>query len=141
MVDCPGAGQHRRTIGIERLSAPPDHTETIVRPQAEALWWLGTAVRKKTFCKMLYESAARADTVRCPNVEDLRTADRRSQIDAREGLSRGSTGSSAPHSSCPASSPLSSRSATSRATSPALVRAAQDERPWFARFVRGVVVS
>jgi hypothetical protein len=141
MVACPGVDQHRRTIGIERLSAPPDRTETIVRPQAEALWWLGTAVRKKTFCKMLYESAARADTVRCPNVEDPLAADKRSQIGAREGLSSGSTGNPAPHRSCPASSPVSSRSTTSRATSPALVRAAQDERPWSARFVRDVVVS
>ncbi|MEU0009610.1 hypothetical protein ABZ079_36775 [Streptomyces sp. NPDC006314] len=59
------------TIGIERRPAPPDRTKALAENQIAALWCLDVALREKTFWKMLYESAARADEVLCLNVDDL----------------------------------------------------------------------
>lgn len=59
------------TVGIERRPAPPDRTKALAENQIAALRRLGVALREKTFWKMLYESAARADEVLCLNVEDL----------------------------------------------------------------------
>ncbi|MFE2184896.1 site-specific integrase [Streptomyces sp. NPDC059455] len=50
-----------------------------------ALWRLDVALREKTFWKMLYESAARADEVLCLNVEDLYPQDKRGKITAKGG--------------------------------------------------------
>ncbi|KUN57203.1 hypothetical protein AQJ46_48390 [Streptomyces canus] len=59
------------------------------RPLAEnqiaALWRLDFSLREKTFWKMLYESAARADEVLCLNVEDLYPQDKRGKITAKGG--------------------------------------------------------
>jgi integrase len=49
------------TIGIERRPAPPDRTKALAENQIAALWRLDVALWEKTFWKMLYESAARAD--------------------------------------------------------------------------------
>ncbi|WP_079148384.1 site-specific integrase [Streptomyces agglomeratus] len=57
---------------------------------------LGLALREKTFWKMLYESAARADEVLCLNVEDLYPQDKRGKITAKGGRRSGFTGSPAP---------------------------------------------
>jgi integrase/recombinase XerD len=73
------------TIGIERRPAPPDRTKALAENQIEALWQLNASVRDKTFWKMLYESAARADEVLCLNVEDLFTADKRGKIQSKGG--------------------------------------------------------
>ncbi|MFE5940829.1 hypothetical protein ACFQ69_36495 [Streptomyces sp. NPDC056470] len=52
------------TIGIERRPAPPDRTKALSENQIAALWCLDVSPRKKTCWKMLYESAARADTAK-----------------------------------------------------------------------------
>ncbi|KAB1990877.1 site-specific integrase [Streptomyces triticiradicis] len=53
--------------------------------QIAALWRLDVSLREKTFWKMLYESAARADEVLCLNVEDLYPQDKRGKITAKGG--------------------------------------------------------
>ncbi|GAA2350322.1 hypothetical protein SVIO_025080 [Streptomyces violaceusniger] len=54
---------------------------------------------------MLYESAARADEVLCLNVEDLYPQGKRGRITAKGRRPSGFTGSPAPPSHCPDSSP------------------------------------
>lgn len=54
-------------------------------PGIAALWRLNVSPREKTFWKMLYESAARADEVLCLNVEDLYPQDKRGRITAEGG--------------------------------------------------------
>ncbi len=49
-----------QTIGIARRSALPARTQALAENQIAALWRLDVARRKKTFWKMLYESAPRA---------------------------------------------------------------------------------
>lgn len=73
------------TIGIERRPAPPDRTKALAENQIAALWRLDAALREKTFWKMLYESAARADEVLCLNVEDPYPQDKRGKITAKGG--------------------------------------------------------
>ncbi|MFJ5725708.1 tyrosine-type recombinase/integrase [Streptomyces sp. NPDC093149] len=73
------------TIGIERRPAPPDRTRALAENQIAALWRLDASLREKTFWKMLYESAARADEVLCLNVEDLYPQDKRGRITAKGG--------------------------------------------------------
>ncbi|MFE4675583.1 hypothetical protein [Streptomyces sp. NPDC056721] len=73
------------TIGIERRPAPPDRTKALAENQIAALWRLDVALREKTFWKLLYESAARADEVLCLNVEDLYSQDKRGRITAKGG--------------------------------------------------------
>ncbi|MFF7994763.1 hypothetical protein ACFZDG_33950 [Kitasatospora xanthocidica] len=73
------------TIGIERRPAPPDRTKALAENQIAALWRLDVSLREKTFWKMLYESAARADEVLCLNVEDLYPQDKRGKITAKGG--------------------------------------------------------
>ncbi|MCL6735931.1 hypothetical protein [Streptomyces neyagawaensis] len=49
-------------------------------------WIVGDpTLREKTFWKLLYESAARADEELCLNVEDLYPQDRRGKITAKDG--------------------------------------------------------
>ncbi|MEU1895733.1 site-specific integrase [Streptomyces pristinaespiralis] len=57
------------TIGIERRPAPPDRTKALAENQIAALWRLDVGLREKTFWKLHYESAARADKVLCLSVE------------------------------------------------------------------------
>ncbi|MGW2426610.1 hypothetical protein ACWC0C_46980 [Streptomyces sp. NPDC001709] len=71
------------TVGIERRPAPPDRTKALAENQIAALWSLDVGLREKTQWKMLYESAARADEVLCPNVEDLYPQDKRGRITAK----------------------------------------------------------
>ncbi|GAA3305790.1 hypothetical protein GCM10020295_60460 [Streptomyces cinereospinus] len=66
-------------------AAPPDRTKSLAENQIAALWRLDVALREKTFWKMLYESAARADEVLCLNVEDLYPQDKRGKITAKGG--------------------------------------------------------
>ncbi|MET8965852.1 site-specific recombinase [Streptomyces sp. NPDC004074] len=73
------------TIDIERRPAPPDRTKALAENQIASLWCLEVSLREKTFWKMLYESAARADGVLCLNVEDLYPADKRGKIIAKGG--------------------------------------------------------
>jgi integrase/recombinase XerD len=71
---------------IERRPAPPDRTKALSKPQITALWVLDdVAVREKTFWKMLYESAARADEILCLNIEELFPADKRGRVVSKGG--------------------------------------------------------
>ncbi|MFD3734590.1 site-specific recombinase [Streptomyces sp. NPDC058632] len=73
------------TTGIERRPAPPDRTKALAENQITSLWCLDVSLREKTFWRMLYESAARADEVLCLNGEDLCPADKRGKIIAKGG--------------------------------------------------------
>lgn len=73
--------RHRAAAG----TPPPDRTKALAENQIAALWRLGVALREKTFWKMPYESAARADEVLCLNVEDLYPQDKRDRITAKGG--------------------------------------------------------
>ncbi|MEE1806166.1 tyrosine-type recombinase/integrase [Streptomyces sp. BE133] len=73
------------TIGIERRPAPPDLTKALSKPQITALWQLDPSVREKTFWKLLYESAARADEILCLNIEELFPADKRGRVVSKGG--------------------------------------------------------
>ncbi|MFJ8604497.1 hypothetical protein ACIREM_38490 [Streptomyces shenzhenensis] len=64
---------------------PPDRTKALTENQISALWRLDVSLREKTFWKMLYESAARADEVLCLNVEGLYPQDKRGRITAKGG--------------------------------------------------------
>ncbi|MFK4149582.1 tyrosine-type recombinase/integrase [Streptomyces sp. NPDC004065] len=73
------------TIGIERRPAPPDRTKALSKPQITALWQLDASVREKTFWKLLYESAARADEILCLNIEELFPSDKRGRVVSKGG--------------------------------------------------------
>ncbi|MFF7652467.1 tyrosine-type recombinase/integrase [Streptomyces sp. NPDC007983] len=73
------------TIGIERRRAPPDRTKALSENQIAALWRLDVGLREKTFWKLLYESAARADEVLCLNVEDLYPQDKHGKVTSKGG--------------------------------------------------------
>ncbi|MEV5082568.1 site-specific integrase [Streptomyces sp. NPDC056159] len=73
------------TIGIERRPAPPDRTKALSKPQITALWQLDASVREKTFWKLLYQSAARADEILCLNIEELCPADKRGRVISKGG--------------------------------------------------------
>ncbi|MDT9697947.1 hypothetical protein [Streptomyces sp. P17] len=93
------------TIGIERRPVPPDRTKALAENQIAALWRLDVALREKTFWKMLYESAARADEVLCLNVEDLYPQDKRGKITAKGGATEWIHLPSGTPSSCPPDRP------------------------------------
>lgn len=73
------------TIGIERRPAPPDRTKALAENQIAALRRLDVSLEEKTFWKMLYESAARADEVLCLNKEGMYPQDKRGRIAAKGG--------------------------------------------------------
>jgi integrase/recombinase XerD len=73
------------TVGIERRPAPPDRTKALSKPQIAALWALEASVREKTFWKLLYESAARAEEILCLNIEELFPADKRGRVVSKGG--------------------------------------------------------
>ncbi|MEV6840386.1 site-specific integrase [Streptomyces sp. NPDC051133] len=73
------------TTGIERRPVPPDRTKALSKPQIAALWALEASVREKTFWKLLYESAARAEEILSLNIEVLLPADRRGRIVSKGG--------------------------------------------------------
>ncbi|MFC8739214.1 tyrosine-type recombinase/integrase [Streptomyces sp. NPDC057144] len=75
------------TIGIERRPASSDRTKALSKPQITALWQLEASIREKTFWKLLYESAARADETLCLNIEELLPADRRGRVVSEGGAS------------------------------------------------------
>ncbi|MFI1840126.1 hypothetical protein [Streptomyces olivaceoviridis] len=68
-----------------RRPAPPDRTKALSENQIAALLRLDVGLREKTFWKLLYESAARADEVLCLNVDDLYPQDKRGRITAKGG--------------------------------------------------------
>jgi integrase/recombinase XerD len=85
MVAGPRVIEADPTIGIERRPAPPDRTKALSKPQITALWQLNASVREKTFWKLLYESAARADEILCLNIEGLFPPDKRGRVVSKGG--------------------------------------------------------
>ncbi|MEU6825400.1 hypothetical protein ABZ921_32685 [Streptomyces atriruber] len=79
----------------------PTLPEALAENQIAALWRLDVSLREKTFWKMLYESAARADEVLCRNAEDLYRMTIAAGSPPRAGRRSGLTGSPAPPNSCP----------------------------------------
>jgi integrase len=64
--------------GLERRSAPVDHTRALSRPDIERLLARkDVPVRDRCLWRMLYETAARANEVLRLNIEDLNLAQRR----------------------------------------------------------------
>ena len=51
------------TAGLERRPAPPDRTRSLTRDQISALFALDVGLREKTYWRLLYETAARAEEI------------------------------------------------------------------------------
>lgn len=69
---------------IDRRSETRDRTRTIDRRKIETLWdRRDIATREKTLWRLLYESAARADSVLSLNIEDLDLDNKRGKITAK----------------------------------------------------------
>jgi integrase/recombinase XerD len=73
------------TLGLERRPAPPDRTRALSEDQVAALWRLDVGLREKTYWRLLYETAARADELLCLNVEDLDRRNKRGRTVAKGG--------------------------------------------------------
>jgi site-specific recombinase XerD len=71
---------------IDRRPEIQDRTRAIDRHDVEALWERrDVAVREKALWRLLYESAARADSVLALNIEHLDQANKRGKITAKGG--------------------------------------------------------
>ncbi|HEY6798236.1 MAG TPA: site-specific integrase [Kineosporiaceae bacterium] len=73
------------TSGLHRRPSPPDRTRALSAGQVAALWRLDVDLREKTYWRLLYETAARADELLRMNVEDLDLANKRGRIIAKGG--------------------------------------------------------
>jgi integrase/recombinase XerD len=73
------------TLGLERRPAPADRTRALTRDQLEALCALDVGLREKTYWRMLYETAARAEELLNLNVTDLDPANKRAQVVSKGG--------------------------------------------------------
>jgi integrase/recombinase XerD len=73
------------TVGLERRPAPPDRTRALTRDQIAALFALKVRLREKTYWRMLYETAARAEEILGLDVEDLDLANKRARIVSKGG--------------------------------------------------------
>jgi integrase/recombinase XerD len=51
------------TVGLVRRPAPPDRTRALTREQISALFALDVGLRDKTYWRLLYETAARAEEI------------------------------------------------------------------------------
>ena len=73
---------------LERRPETRDKTRALTRQAIEDLWDRPVPLRQKTLWKLLYESAARADSVLSLNIEDLDLAGKRGRITAKGGVVR-----------------------------------------------------
>ena len=74
---------------LERRPETRDRTRAIARPEVEALWdRRDVPLREKTLWRLLYESAARADSVLALDIEDLDLPAKRGRITAKGGVVR-----------------------------------------------------
>lgn len=71
--------------GLSRLPAPPDPTRALTRQEVDAVFRLDVALREKTYWRLLYESAARADDVLTLDVGDLDLRNKRARVVAKGG--------------------------------------------------------
>lgn len=86
--------------GLSRLPAPPDRTRALSQDEVAAVLRLDVSLREKTYWRLLYESAARADEVLTLDVGDLNLRNKRARIVAKGARWSGYTGSPAPPSCC-----------------------------------------
>jgi integrase len=83
------AGRRPPAALLERRPETRDRTRAIARPAVEALWdRRGIPLREKTLWRLLYESAARADSVLALDVEDLDLPAKRGKITAKGDVVR-----------------------------------------------------
>jgi integrase/recombinase XerD len=73
------------TVGLERRPAPPDRTRALSRDQIAALFQLDVGLRDKTYWRLLYETAARAEEILALNVEDLDLPNKRARVVSKGG--------------------------------------------------------
>ena len=74
---------------IERRPETRDRTRAIARHEIDALWdRRGVPLREKKLWRMLYESAARADSVLSLDIEDLNLPGKRGRTTAKGGVVR-----------------------------------------------------
>jgi integrase len=74
---------------LERRPETADRTRALPRPEIEALWQRrDVPLREKTLWRLLYESAARADSVLSLDIEDLDLPGKRARVTAKGGVIR-----------------------------------------------------
>jgi integrase len=74
---------------LERRPETADRTRALPRPEIEALWRRrDVPLREKTLWRLLYESAARADSVLSLDIEDLDLPGKRARVTAKGGVIR-----------------------------------------------------
>jgi integrase len=73
------------TVALERRPAPPDRTRALTRDQISALFALDVGLRDKTYWRLLYETAARAEEILALNVEDLDRSNKRARVVSKGG--------------------------------------------------------
>lgn len=72
-------------VGLVRPKIPVDTTRALTRVQVESIFRLDAGVREKTFWRLTYESAARAEEVLTLDVGDLELANKRGRTSAKGG--------------------------------------------------------
>ena len=74
------------TAGLERPRVTVDRTRALTRDQVAALWRRNdVALRERTFWRLLYESAARANEILSLNIEDLDLPNKRARVRSKGG--------------------------------------------------------
>jgi integrase/recombinase XerD len=73
------------TVGLKRRPARPDHTRALSRDQLAALFALEVGLREKTYWRLLYETAARAEEILALNIEDLDVPNKRARVVSKGG--------------------------------------------------------
>jgi integrase/recombinase XerD len=73
------------TAGLERRPAPPDRTRALNRDQIAAVFQLDVGLRDKTYWRLLYDTAARAEEILALNVEDLDLPNKRARVVSKGG--------------------------------------------------------
>jgi integrase len=71
--------------GLTRLPAPPDRTRALSQAEVAAVFRLDVSLREKTYWRLLYESAARADEVLTLDVGDLDLRNERARVVSNGG--------------------------------------------------------
>jgi integrase/recombinase XerD len=73
------------TTGLERRPAPPNRTRALTRAEIAKLFALDVGLREKTYWRLLYETAARAEEILALDVEDLDLANKRARVVSKGG--------------------------------------------------------
>lgn len=73
------------SVGLVRPKIPVDTTRALTRLQVDGIFRLDAPIREKTFWRLTYESAARAEEVLTLDVPDLELANKRGRTTAKGG--------------------------------------------------------